>query len=497
MLEKVHSMEKQVNTFILTIMTIIDLLIFGGYIADYAKGNIGIVFAVTVDGIVLISLLCSYVVYFRKKDSELFKHVSIVGYMLVYAIAVFGAQNDLVFTMAFPLCVLYILYYDYKLIFRASLGFGLINIADIIYAVAVLGHAHSGAPIDSTSLLLQGATIIVFVVVLCGTTRISNANNSSKLESINQEKERSSELLSEVLKVAVAVKNNSNEAAIQINQLSEHVQATASELKDISNGNSNNAVSIENQTVMTNNIQNMIIETKKLSDEMIELANQSGEASQNGQAAIDRLQQQQQRTGEANEQLVDSVTNLISNAKEVGEITEKIFSISSQTNLLALNASIESARAGEAGRGFSVVADEIRTLADETRTLTEGIQRIVTELKQNADTAKATVDNVLEVAGMEQNLIMDANGQFKEIGSKISGLNDNVRKNCDMIEKILESNNKIVDSINNISAVSEQVTACTDQAVQLGNDSSQKAETVKALMDELMSTVQTIDKYNQ
>lgn len=193
--------------------------------------------------------------------------------------------------------------------------------------------------------------------------------------------------------------------------------------------------------------------------------------------------------------MVSSVTELISNAKAVEEITEQIFAISSQTNLLALNASIESARAGEAGRGFAVVAEEIRGLADETRKLTEGIQNVVAELQKNADTAKNTVDNVIETSNMEHELISNASVKFGEIGTSIGGLHTNVQMIYKKIEEILESNHAIVDSINHISAVSEEVTASTQQAVELGTDTSRKAEQARGLMENLLETVEAIDKY--
>ncbi|MCM1183255.1 MAG: methyl-accepting chemotaxis protein [Roseburia sp.] len=495
MIERDYAREKRVNKFILTIVTVIDMFLFVGYISDYMQGNIGMGFMLSVELTVLVSMIASYVTYLRKRDSEIFKHVSIIGYMLVYGLAVLGAQNDLVFIMVFPITVLYILYFDYKLIVRMSVVFSLINIADMIYVIAVLGHTHAGVALNSTSLLLQGASVIVYMIVLCGTTRISNDNNAEKLAKLNAEKEKSGQLLEEVLRVVVAVKNNSAEAAEQMEMLGQHVEATASELRDIAKGNGNNAESIANQTVMTGNIQNMILETKRMSDEMLELAKQSGKAVENGQVTIDSLQEQEEKTKEANAQVVTSVTNLITNAHAVEEITEQIFSISNQTNLLALNASIESARAGEAGRGFAVVAEEIRMLADETKKLTAGIQGIVNELKQNADIAKETVDNVIEVANMEHELIGNADTQFDEIGNRIEGLNANVRDIYGMIEEILASNNQIVDSISHISAVSQEVAASTDQAVGLGNDTSSKAAQVKGLMEGLLETVRSIDKY--
>jgi methyl-accepting chemotaxis protein len=456
-----YGKEKRVNKFVLTIVTIIDMLLFFGYIGDYAQGNISLGFMLAVDVSVVISMIACYAVYFHKKDSLAFQHISVIGYMVVYGLAVFGAQNDLVFMMVFPLTVIYILYYDLKLILRIAIVFGAINVVDVIYIVAVLGQMHSGAPINSTSLLLQGASAVVYMIVLCGTTHISNDNNARKIASINQEKERSTALLSEVLEVAACVRQNSAEAAEHIRQLSRDVDSTVSELGDIAEGNSSNAESIGRQTVMTGNIQSMILETKQMSDEMLAMAERSEGAVREGQQTVDRLQAQAHRTEEANQRVVSSVASLISNAKAVEDITERIFSISSQTNLLALNASIESARAGEAGKGFAVVSEEIRALADETRNLTEGIRKIVDELKKNADMAKDTVDNVMIAAGTEHELITNASAQFGEIGSRMGGLHTNVQDIYGKIEEILEANNEIVDSISHISAVSEEVAAST------------------------------------
>lgn len=492
---KEYGQEKQVNKFVLTIVTIIDMFLFFGYIGDYAQGNISFGFMLAVDLSVIVSMTACYAVYFHRKDSMAFQHISVIGYVVVYGLAVFGAQNDLVFIMMFPLTVIYILYYDFKLILRIAAVFGAINLADVFYIAAVLGHAHSGAPVNSTSLLLQGASTIVYTIVLCGTTKISNDNNAQKIASINQEKEHSTALLAEVLKVAASVRQDSTEAAEHIRQLSQYVDSTASELQGIAEGNSTNAERIGAQTVMTGNIQTMIQDTKQMSDEMLALAERSKGAVRDGQQTVDRLQAQARRTRDANAQVVSSVASLIANAKAVEEITEQIFSISSQTNLLALNASIESARAGEAGKGFAVVSEEIRTLAEETRGLTERIRKIVDELRRNADMAKSTVDNVMQAADSEHALITNASTQFGEIGSRMGGLHRNVQEIYAKIEEILESNNAIVDSINHISAVSEEVSAGTHQAAELGAETSRKAEQARGLMMGLLETVKAIDKY--
>lgn len=490
-----YNMGRAVNSFVLVIVTIIDLIMFAGYVADYKKENIGLLFLLAVIAAVLGSLIANYVVYFRKKDSKAFKHVSLTGYIIVYALCVLGAHNDMVYCIAFPITVLYILYFDYGMIVRGAIAFSAINVVDLVYVSFILKTHRSGVPLNTTSLLIQGACILMYMFVICNTTRISNRNNSMKIDSVNEEKEKNASLLQDVLRLALAVRENSKEASSYIQELGRDVDLTTGAMAEIAEGNNNNAQNIERQTVMTSNIQSMIEETKQMSDAMLNLSGQSTQAVEGGRESIRNLEESSGEMEKANRRVEKSVKNFIQNVNEVHEIISQIYEISDQTDLLALNASIESARAGEAGRGFSVVAEEIRKLAEETRVLTEKIGEIVTVLQGNADEAVATVDNVLDAAEREHMLIGNAHARFNEIGKSMDGLNDNVRQIYQKIEQIMESNNEIVDSISQISAISEEVAASTQQTSEKSAETRERAAKAEQLMESLVQTVSAIDKY--
>ena len=197
-----------------------------------------------------------------------------------------------------------------------------------------------------------------------------------------------------------------------------------------------------------------------------------------------------------NEQVMNTINEFVKNAIEVRGITDKINGISSQTNLLSLNASIESARAGEAGRGFAVVADEIRNLADETQTLTAEINGIVETLENNASGTKETVSKVVASIEDEKVLIDDSMDTYVKMEDMFKQLYESVTDTQKQLKQIVDSNNAIVDSINQLSAASEEVAASMDMAVELSNNNMAKTKEAGGLMEEIVTSANQLDKYN-
>ena len=427
----------------------------------------------------------------------MFKHVAMIGYAVVYGLALLGAHNDYVFVMAFPVASVFILYFDLKFIILASSGVMLLNTMYAVIFYVIKGQMPSGAPVEVASVLLQLASIAVFLTGIVGTTSISNRLNQARLNAIQKEKERTDELLQAVLQVTAVVQQNSLGAVELIEKLNDATAVTARALDEISLGNSTNAESIERQTVMTSSIQEMITSAKGQSEEMMSDAKASMDAVNGGKTSMNNLKVQADMIDNSTRVVAESMERLTENARKVEEITQEIFSISSQTNLLALNASIESARAGEAGRGFAVVADQIRLLADQTRGLTANISEIVAELQANADNAQETVNGVIDATKQERELIDISEESFNNIYHKMQNLNQNVTSIHSQVNDILESNNVIVDSISQISAVSEEVAANTTEAATLGENSKIQAEDAKRLIDELYEHTKELEKYMQ
>ena len=118
-------------------------------------------------------------------------------------------------------------------------------------------------------------------------------------------------------------------------------------------------------------------------------ANQSSTAALNGRLEVDETVQAINRMVSTVNSTSDNVRDLASNARSISQVLDVIRAIAEQTNLLALNAAIEAARAGEAGRGFAVVADEVRALAHRTQSSTHEIETMVEKIRQ--DTEKAVL----------------------------------------------------------------------------------------------------------
>ncbi|MCW8855560.1 MAG: methyl-accepting chemotaxis protein [Gammaproteobacteria bacterium] len=195
-------------------------------------------------------------------------------------------------------------------------------------------------------------------------------------------------------------------------------------------------------------------------------------------AAIGSLVQKVERAS-------DVIHVLESNSEEIGTVLDVIRSIAEQTNLLALNAAIEAARAGEQGRGFAVVADEVRVLAKRTQTSTEEIQQMIEKLQSGANEAVEAMDESRAQADSTRDTAARAGEVLHSITQAVMSIND---MNT-LIASASEEQNSVAEEINrnivNISHGSDTTAEAAQRSAIASEDLRNLAEDLKHIISSI------------
>ncbi|WP_394221324.1 methyl-accepting chemotaxis protein [Alteromonas gracilis] len=273
------------------------------------------------------------------------------------------------------------------------------------------------------------------------TTRISNEEaNSELIEHVNEFLERLHKTFAQIGKVAKTLTSNATQTIDASLQRTQRASDQQSEVSQV-------ASAVNEMSAATLQIAESAEKTAHASNTTVTTSNTGGEIAETCQQSIIKLAQQV-------EQATKIISELDKNSHEISSIVQTISGIAEQTNLLALNAAIEAARAGEQGRGFAVVADEVRVLSKRTHSSTEEITAMITALQSSTQSAVETMDGCHELANISVSDAKKATDSFKEIAASVDAISDMATQIATAVEQqslVTEEINRNTNSINDSS----------------------------------------------
>ena len=184
-------------------------------------------------------------------------------------------------------------------------------------------------------------------------------------------------------------------------------------------------------------------------------------------------------------ELKDDMTQLNEHAQDITRIMGVISDIADQTNLLALNAAIEAARAGEAGRGFAVVADEVRKLAEKTMASTNDVGNAIKAIQESTAKSMTGVDNAVERIGEATELANQSGQALQEIVATVEATGDQVNAIATASEEQSAASEEINQSIVQVNDMSRQTAEAMAEAAKAVSDLAAQAQGLTNLIQEL------------
>lgn len=318
----------------------------------------------------------------------------------------------------------------------------------------------------------------------------SNFNSMiDKMKGLIEKAKGIGDKVEEVSKEIVLSSNQSALASEQIAGTTQELSRTASE----------QAILVEQGRNRVENIMTGLEQISKISSNSFELTIKASKAVEDGVKSIEYQKIKMQDNKEAVDNLNAVVLALSKQSNEIGSIISVIDGIAEQTNLLALNAAIEAVRAGEQGKGFSVVAEEVRKLAEESQKSTEKITDMIIQVQNNLKNASTEMKRSEEAVSEQQQALIDTINKFEEISHSVTDVTSKIKQVAESTGEINSETKLMGESIYNLSKQAEanadsteQVSASTEEQAAIAKEIVVSAENLSVVAKNLKDS---LDKF--
>jgi methyl-accepting chemotaxis protein len=317
----------------------------------------------------------------------------------------------------------------------------------------------------------------------------SLTTSSSRLtDAANQASQATTQIAATVAQVAKGTAQQSEATtmtASSVEQLSRAIDGVA-------RGAQEQANAVAKASELTGSISNIIQQVTGNAKAVTDLSASAADAARNGSRTVEETLSGMQNIKTKAGLSAEKVREMGQRSQEIGVIVEAIEDIASQTNLLALNAAIEAARAGEHGKGFAVVADEVRKLAERASQATNEIGELIKRIQNTVGEAVATMEAGTQEIETGVTRANEAGTALTTILEAVEAVYQQATEVNKAAEKMNEASGELVTAVDTVSAVVEENMAATEEMTASSTEVTQAIENIASVSEENSAAVEEV-----
>ena len=301
----------------------------------------------------------------------------------------------------------------------------------------------------------------------------------------------------QIAESAGQVAEGSQEQSKTVQASSQAMEQLSRAIEEVAQGAQTQSRTVEETVAMVQQITAAIEQVAKSAQEAGNTSLEVKEVAASGGAQVQASVEGMDRIKVSTEKVAEMVDQLGESSQQIGAIVETIDDIAEQTNLLALNAAIEAARAGEHGKGFAVVADEVRKLAERSSKATGEIAELITGMQQMITQAVEAMNMGTREVEEGTKLSAQASEALHNIQSAVEGIVGQIQSMAAAAQKMNESSAEVIKAIENVSAITEQSSAATEEMAASSAEVTKQIEQVAAVSEQNAAAAEQVSATTQ
>lgn len=365
--------------------------------------------------------------------------------------------------------------------------------------------------LDNTSLVMMYASILVLIttvliafflvrsyirpiqklqkaVSLIASGDLTHTINASSNDELGQLSQSFDHMILQVRQMLRAARHIASSLTDHSHEFQRFSQLTASAntdilkaINEISGGADEQAMKTETSSQIIAELEAEIRDITAYTHEMIRASDEAAAGTRQGTGYVRALKASSEQSQAVLHKVDSAMQTLAASSKQIGAITHSITEISTQTNVLALNAAIEAARAGVHGRGFSVIADEVRQLSQQTNDSSKTVSGITQALQKQIKELQSSLLEARDSASAQNHRVSDTLNSFESIELSMKGIKEQIEQIHVKIERARSKNETLVDSVHFVAAIAQETAAGVEE---VNSTSIQQDASIRRIAEE-------------